>query len=492
MKSIIERSKKLLIVIPDILTPDIVGAALGIANSLLPDKKVTIASNNQFPKDLSKLFDFTPYEIIHELARKEIVLTVNRGKGAVDDVRWRESDEKIQFIITPSEGDFEYSDVDIQTVGSDYDVVIVLGCKTLSSIGSMYESNRSFFGDSKIINIDVNQSNEQFGFENLIGEKTSLSSWVLDLLERDGFDLKKDGVDALFKGIFWANEGFRDDEDVKKAIGKFTQSGGQLAETVSQMFDTLTVAELRYIGSMVSNMKVTDDSVILSKITSNELQGVTVDRILYPEINILSRVKDYKVAILLTEYEPRKVLVRVYSNDKEKDVFLMFTEFIPSGNAKRITFEQEGDLDEVEGRVLQKVSGQKKLSTEPTSPTPVSSIEVEPPIASDKPSAVSTQPSANESSIGDISEETTAESLPTQPEDKQTSVEEPEEGKEEKKKDGEDKKPKKDPLSEATDFPEPEEAPNTGVPITSPGMSYAPPMGGGFGGPLGGTQAPSF
>lgn len=381
-------------------------AACGLANTLLPDVEVTIASAKPFPKEISQLFDVTPFDIIQALPPREVILSLNRRAGTVEDVRWRESEEKVQFIITPGEGAFEFNDVDIAVRGRDYDLVITIGCRSLDMIGSLYSDNKSFFKDIKILNIDIDSLNEGYGEINEIGQNSSLSGLVLDLVERYSLGLKKDGSDMLFKGIFWSNEGFRQNEDLTKAVKTFIAHEGELVQTVSQIFDSLTIAELRYIGGIISNLKVSTDGVISSKMPHNQIQGVDLNMVLYPELNIISRVKDFKVAILLSETEPGTVVVRAYAKNTDFDVFQLFSRYTPMGNSRRVTFTMREGLDEAERQLLAILSPN---SDAPASDQTSSAI---PTIDEDKPAVevVSAESEGNkESALGDETEKDQAD-----------------------------------------------------------------------------------
>lgn len=367
MKDLIQTAKNILIIVPQELCFDTISSALGLAMIISNQRKrvkdiITFGSSTQMPVSFSSLLDFSNYKVINEILKKELVLSVNVEKGQVDAVRWREKDDKVQFIITPKIGDFEYKDVDLEAVGGDYDLVITVGCQSLESIGPLYTKNPPAFEKLKVINIDINPKNSSFGSINLIGKDTSISNWILEIAEQEGFKLTKDVVETLFKGIFWANEGFRKNGALQNAIEKLISSGSQLSEIANQMFSSLSIAELRYMGKIISNLKIDSDGVIVSKLPNSDIQGVDINRILYPEINVLSRVRDHKVAILISEHQKEKSIVRIYSD--EVNVFEAFSEYSPVGNSRRVIFSHEGDINELEKALYERLK-QKRDSSPP-------------------------------------------------------------------------------------------------------------------------------
>lgn len=337
---------------PERLCFDITASALGLAHMISDRQNVQFGSTRPLPGEFKQVLDFTPFEAISRIQEREVILSLNRKEGEVKAVRWREVDKRIQFIITPREGKFEYNDIDLQALGGDIDLVITVGCKSLESAGGFYTSHKSFFENAKILNIDINPENSNFGTVNKIGKNLSLSSWILDLAEQEGIKVNQLAADALFKGILWASDGFRKEEDLQKALKKLASTGGEITSVISQMFDALTVGEMRYIGKMISNMKVNSEGIISSVIKHNDVQGVNLDRIIYPEVNLISRIKDAKIIMLLTEYEKEKILVRMYSRNDDLDLFQSLSEYTPIGNSKRVIFEQEGKIDKIESKLL--------------------------------------------------------------------------------------------------------------------------------------------
>ncbi len=355
MKDLILSSKKILIALPDNLCIDIASASLALAFILSKDKEVQIGTLYPISYEFSHILDLSRFPIINNLSDREIVISLEKSEGEIKAVRWREIQQKVQFIITPKDDRFEFQDININTTGGNFDLIITIGVKNLESLGNLYNANKNFFHESKIINIDINPNNTRYGVVNEIGEEQSVCSWMLKLAERENLEVTKEAAEALFKGVFWSNEGFRSNGGLKKALEKFTQTGGELTETINQIYDTLSLAELRYMGKIIESINFYPEKLLTSRVRFSEMEGVDLRKILYPEINIISRVKDYKVAFLLSEYEPGKVFVRVYSRDESLDVFEIFSRYTPIGNMRRVTFNVEGNIDELEQLLLRDI-----------------------------------------------------------------------------------------------------------------------------------------
>jgi len=343
-------AKNVLIVLPTTINVDILAAGLALAHTLRKERKITFASAQPIHDAFKQFFRLDDFTFIDRFKKKEVVLSLNRKKGTIKAVRWREVDGKVQFIITPDDGTFEFDDIDLETTGESYDLIITLACKSLKD--TQLYTDESTIWEKTLINIDIHTDNTQFGTVNKVKKQLSLSSYVFDLLRKEDIALTKEVAKVLLQGILWSNGGFRKSENLKRAVKAFEQVDGNVITAIAQIFDTLTIAELRYIGKMIANMHIIDTDIIISKIKHPDMQDVQIERIFYPEINLISRVQNHKIAIILSEQKKDIIYARIYSHDGAINVFEIFSDFTPLGNARRVHFIFDGTLDDLEKRLL--------------------------------------------------------------------------------------------------------------------------------------------
>jgi len=359
MKKLIEDANNIIIFIPEILTFDKVACAVGLARFILEnEKEVSIGTSKSIPQEYKRVLDLKEIIIKEKLKKKEIILSINRKVGNVQDVRWREVDEKIQFIITPGNGKFEFNDVDLQSVGDDFDLIITIGCKSLENIGLLFTTNKTLLLDIPIVNIDTNPRNTKFGKENKIDKRASISEWLLELFEAEKIKYSNEVAKVLMKGVLWSYEGFRRTGSFENIAKNLMSKEFDVWDSITDMYQTLDMNELRYMGKMIENMHM-EDGIVYSKIRYSDIQGVRLDRIIYPEVNIISRLDDFHVAVIFAEYRHQKVRVEIYSHPNKYDLLELFKQFSPRGSSEYVQFKINGDIEDAARRVLSTLRSKK-------------------------------------------------------------------------------------------------------------------------------------
>lgn len=361
MKQQLESKEKILIVLPQNISVDVIAAALALATLLSDTKQVTLFSKFHLPKNLEPLFNFSKFKVVSAITKPQIVVTINKKQGSVKTVKWNEKDNQIQFYIIPTDSSFEFDDVSFDITEGAYDLIVTLGCDTLESSGITELESLAMLKGHQILNIDIGKTNSKFGTVNEIGEERSLSAWLFKLLEQDNYTIQESVLRLLLQGILWANDGFRTDTSFKNVLDKFTLFGNrQLSRAISDMFNTLTIAELRYIGKMITNMTIDSEGIVVSKIPRNEFQGINIKLIAYPETFLLARLADAKASIILTEYRPKRIHVRIYCRGARLNLLQIFSKYSPAGGLDFIKFDVEGELDSLTQSIVGEIKANLK------------------------------------------------------------------------------------------------------------------------------------
>lgn len=86
-----------------------------------------------------------------------------------------------------------------------YDLIFSLGALSLNDLGKVYASNQQLFASSKIINLDNQASNSQFGLFNLVDQLSpSLSEIVYQLIVGGRLPVNADIFSNILTGIYAA------------------------------------------------------------------------------------------------------------------------------------------------------------------------------------------------------------------------------------------------------------------------------------------------
>ena len=265
-------SQKILYVLPKELTFDAVAAVCGLSECF-PEAKHTIFSASQIPDTFKTVLDLTKFTISESLPENQIVININKQDGNVKSVKWLQNEEKIQFFLTLEKNAFKLKDIDF-TSTEIYDLVAVVGCREFADSGINEIDAKYLLDNAKVINIDNHLENKNFGNIVLKKNDSSLSSLILEYIEENNLKLSQGAVNSLFKGILWSNDGFRNNPEFRRFTKKIEKFDEGLLEATEQMYSSVGIAELRYIGKIISNMQILSEGIVYSVLKTNDIQGL--------------------------------------------------------------------------------------------------------------------------------------------------------------------------------------------------------------------------
>jgi nanoRNase/pAp phosphatase (c-di-AMP/oligoRNAs hydrolase) len=148
-------------------------------------KNVTSTISDPLPQQMNFL-NSTKLET-KLIGLRKFVIKVDATRSEPDQVLYERENDTLNLIITPSSGDFKWSDVSHEYgayTHKKYDLAIVLGVPTRARIDAVYAANASLFDSLPIVNLDYHRSNENYGAINLIEPTaSSLSEMLVALAE---------------------------------------------------------------------------------------------------------------------------------------------------------------------------------------------------------------------------------------------------------------------------------------------------------------------
>ena len=170
-------------------------------------------------------------------ANPQIVLTT---KKQLSDVSYEKNDEGIKLFLTPQDKDMTLDDLNFELINAKgnitCDLIITIGFKNLKSL-----ENISLFNAEKarIINIDNNQLNKNFGGINLVENGSSLSKILFKNLDECIMDEKIASI--LLSGVKEGELG---------TIQKLAERGGKF-ETKDKFKSLIsTINKIEYEGNI--------------------------------------------------------------------------------------------------------------------------------------------------------------------------------------------------------------------------------------------------
>lgn len=199
---LIQKSKNILIALPESLNGDSLGSALALQEALKKlNKKTEIACADSVPEKLKFLAGAA--NIKKELSSlRDFVISIDTSQNKISRLRYETTNNILKiFLATPQK--IEQRDIKLEPGPFYYDLVITLDAPDLESLGQIFVGHSELFFNKSILNIDHQAGNEYFGEVNLVEPTAAACAEVVaNLIEKIGQDI----IDApiatsLFTGL---------------------------------------------------------------------------------------------------------------------------------------------------------------------------------------------------------------------------------------------------------------------------------------------------
>jgi phosphoesterase RecJ-like protein len=231
----------------------------------------------------------------------------------------------------------------------DYDLAIALDCADPGRLGD------KFIGLSFDINIDHHVTNTGFADINLvIPEKTATSQMLAEIAPMINFELDNDSASALLMGIITDSIGFRTSNvtpETMKTAAKLMKKGANVSSIYQDALITQSFEAGKLWGFALSRM-VREEEILWTSILleDRKMTGYT-GRDDADLTNVLSTIKDARVAILFNEQPKGKVKVS-WRSGSDVDVSEIAVSFGGGGHPPAAGAELDGNLVAVQEIVL--------------------------------------------------------------------------------------------------------------------------------------------
>jgi phosphoesterase RecJ-like protein len=234
---------------------------------------------------------------------------------------------------------------------ADFDLIVAVDCSDQQRLANSIEMTTQ-----PDLNIDHHPTNTNFARYNWVDPKAVASAeLVAECLDYCGFPITPPVADALLFGLITDTLGFRTQNMTPKALrttAALMEAGGDLPNLYNRGLLSRSFEAARYWGTGLSTLK-RDGRMIWTSLTLKARRAVG-----YPGrddadlISVLSTIEDADVAIILTEQANGTVKVS-WRSQPGFDVSRVALLFGGGGHAAAAGVEIEGDLEEVEARVLE-------------------------------------------------------------------------------------------------------------------------------------------
>jgi phosphoesterase RecJ-like protein len=233
----------------------------------------------------------------------------------------------------------------------DFDLVVTVDCSDRQRLGNALEVTTQ-----PDINIDHHPTNTNFARYNWVDPKAVATAEMLsELLEYCQMPLTRQVADALLFGIITDTLGFRTQNMTPQALriaADLMEAGGNLPDLYSRGLLSRSYEAARYWGAGLTGLNRAG-RLIWTSLTQKARQAVGYrGRDDADLISVLSTVEDSDVAVVFTEQANGNVKVS-WRSQPGYDVSQVALRFGGGGHAAAAGAEIEGDLEEVQTRVLE-------------------------------------------------------------------------------------------------------------------------------------------
>ncbi|PJA86671.1 MAG: hypothetical protein CO141_03540 [Candidatus Moranbacteria bacterium CG_4_9_14_3_um_filter_42_9] len=267
-KLFLEKSREVLILIPENPTGDAVGSAWAFyffleKKGLLP----TIAFSNHLSDKYSYLPK--PERILNDISgARAFVLSFDTTRNKIIDLKTEVKENKYNIYLTPEKGSLDPRDFSFILAKFQYDLIIVIDSPDLEKLGKLYEANPDLFFEVPVVNVDYRSNNDNFGQINLVDVTASSCSEISsNLLEQSGPEIMdKTIAECLLTGIISATDSFQKKNTTPKALAKaayLMEKGADQQLIVRWLYKTQPLHILKLWGRAMSKLNWDEKSKLV-------------------------------------------------------------------------------------------------------------------------------------------------------------------------------------------------------------------------------------
>jgi len=368
----IKKANKILITFNKIWNGDAISSALVFYLFLQKiNKQVEIASDKFYENNLySFLPSYNKIKLNFNNPR-QFIISFSTDQIEVDQIRINKQNNQANIIISTKYGNLQKQDLNFQSQGFDYDLIIAVDTPDLQSLGKVYENNYDFFYQTPIINIDHNPENEAFGKINFI-ELTAISTTeiIFSLLESYSKEIiDEDLATCLLTGLISKTKNFRTTNITPHSLmitSELINLKARREEIVNKLYRSRSLHVLKLWGRILARLK----SDLNEKLIWTELNQVdffktnTSEQDLNDVIDeLIINIPQAELVLIIMEMnnqkEQKQTQILAYAM-KNINCLELFKDYKPQGSKKLAKIILNKNIKEIEQDFIPILSNQLK------------------------------------------------------------------------------------------------------------------------------------
>ncbi len=318
----IRRSDHTLICFPEAVSGDGVGSALGLARAfeaMRPGHQIDVISSGFLP-DQQHRYRFLPgvdrvKSTIGQL--HDLMIRVPLGGAEVRDVHHEVRNGHLEIRLSPTAGQIPSDHIEAAMSQFRYDLIIVLDCPDLGSLGVLYTAHAPFFQSTPIIAIDHAPEHERYGQINLIDLASAACGEVCARFLREVAPtcIDPDVATCLMAGIIAETRGFRSPKISVRTFevtSKLLEVGARREEILEHLFRTKSIGQLQLWGRALSRLKADQDrKLVWTLVSQHDFLAARASEADLPDLvdELLVSSPDARVILVLFEQRDHTICV---------------------------------------------------------------------------------------------------------------------------------------------------------------------------------------
>lgn len=331
----IKKSNKVLILLPSIINADNLASSLALRSFLFKlQKDVTLVGSGVIAENLKFLPGVS--EVKHSLALgKSFVISVETSAKKVDEISYHTAENKLHIYLKSHGSEFVKEDVTFATEGFPADLIFTIDCKSLDSLGKVYEQNAELLLSTPKINIDNQPGNEYYGAINLVDvNASSIAEILAELFQKFEQQLvDEDVATCLLTGIISKTNSFQHSQTTPRAFLKASElvaMGGRQQEIVKNIFKTKSLPLLKLWGRALARMRIAEEvKAIYTALNFSDFEKAQggEGEVLPVLKEFIDNISGYRIISLISESS--KGVITLTSAIHEQVAIEKFTEHFP-------------------------------------------------------------------------------------------------------------------------------------------------------------------
>jgi nanoRNase/pAp phosphatase (c-di-AMP/oligoRNAs hydrolase) len=319
---LIDKSKKILIPLPENPKPDAVGSALALGALL---KKI-----GKEPEIRSLQKDFEPLGFLPGITtvtqgadfRQTFVISVSMEHAKVDEISYQASaHNSLEINVTAASGIFSKDDVSFNAKFGGYDLIITVDTPSLEFLGELYSKNAEMFFNTPKISIDNSIRNDQYANVSIVDITASSTAEIIYALFKEKYteSIDADIATNLLAGIIAETNSFQNPlttpasfETAAALIGL----GGRQQEIIQHLFKTKELSVLKLWGRAMARIKnIPEYGAVYSVVSKQDIEKsqIKAEDLLKVAQEFVKNVADPKILLFMYEVE-KGIDAYVYTN----------------------------------------------------------------------------------------------------------------------------------------------------------------------------------